>query len=273
MKYNAPEATQDAIIGNNKLGKELGDALYAYLDSNYVIGDKNQAWQVGRVITIFLLAGKPITPSSREIKAIEDAGHVMYEREDYQDIILFVLDFYKNKGLRFAVDTEVDRTMTIKEAKNIIKKAGYKLQEGPGSGVDIYLFNPRLGERRDKEVKVYADNIVLENYYDGVDYNENYGVKGEEIEIGVLDVSKCPLAQFKFDTTKDVYEFMVGGGYTHSEKIPQGCEVEIIAGNEDEDLDYEGEGFKVPIYFKNEYIEYLWEDLWNPQSDEDEEEF
>jgi hypothetical protein len=201
------------------------------------------------------------------IKQIEDFGHVMYEREDYQDIINFVKDFFEKKGLVF---NKWRSKMTVKEAKAIVKKAGYKLQEGPGAGVDITLVAPSFGKRDGDKLPVIASNVIMANYYDSAEYNERYGVDSDVI-LGYLDVSGIEQDTiFEFDSLdrEGNYTFMVGGGYTHSASLPTG-EVDILYRPEDSD-DYDDEqSTKLEIIWTDEYVGYVWDDLWNPEEDDD----
>ncbi|KAA6365744.1 MAG: hypothetical protein EZS28_038729 [Streblomastix strix] len=269
LDFIAPEETQKAIIGNNKLAKELANTLYKYLDENYVIGDNDQAFQVGRIVTIYLLAGHQIV-SNKMIKQIEDFGHVMYEREDYQDIIDFVKDFFEKKGLEF---NKWRSGMTIKEAKRIVKRAGYKLQEGPGAGVDITLVAPSFGKRDGDNLPVIASNVIMANYYDSAEYNENYGVDSD-IVVGYLDVygiEQETIFEFNELDREGNYTFMVGGGYTRAANLPNG-EVDILYRPEDSDNYDDEQSAKIELIWTDEYVGYVWGDLWNPEEDDEDDE-
>jgi hypothetical protein len=148
----------------------------------------------------------------------------------------------------------------------------FRLREGPGSGVDITLVSPSFGKREGDKLPVIASNVIMENYYDSAEYNERYGCDSD-IVLGYLDVSGIEqetIFEFNELDRKGNYTFMIGGGYTHSINLPNG-EVDILYRPEDSDNYDDEQSKKVEIIWTDEYIGYVWDDLWNPEEEEDEE--
>jgi hypothetical protein len=136
------------------------------------------------------------------------------------------------------------------------------LREGIGSATTIIFKDAYV----DKHALVCSD-VIMKNGFDGyVTYQDTYG-DGDEFVAGLFDEAEGVNPEelnFKenyWGEEKDI-EVVIGGGSTHASSLHQ---VELNGAPEGE------EEFSFPYILKLDvHVQYLYEDLWNDEDDEEE---
>jgi len=139
------------------------------------------------------------------------------------------------------------------------------LREGPGSGVTMKLIDPEI-----RGTDLWASEVSLKNYDNSVRFSDAYG-DGTMCRIGGIknlppefDDMTYGFTDAEGDYGAGDVSIMIGGGYGHSTEM-QPFELGVY-------LDEEGDRSTTIIVEPIEELKYLWDDLWNPDVDDELEE-